>query len=422
MDREFPSYVVFDHAQAKGQSLSATDLPEKTSYPLIDSVQAAATNATEKDAQLCMVGSLDPAKVKGKIVVCLRGINPRVAKGEAVRQAGGVGMVLANDESTGNEIIADAHVLPATHIKYRDGLLLYSYLRSTKTPTGFITKPATVLGTKPAPFMAAFSSQGPNTITPEILKPDITAPGVSVIAAWTRANSPTDLAFDLRRVAFNSESGTSMSCPHVSGIVGLLRTVHPEWSPAAIRSAIMTTAVELDNKGEPILNSSFVPASPFGYGAGHVSPARAMSPGLVYDLGAADYLDFLCTLRYNATVMAMFNGTPYTCPGEAPRSVTDLNYPSITVVNVTAAGATARRRVKNVGRPGTYKAFVTEPAGVSVTVTPSELAFGAGEEKGFEVKFQIKNATLAKNYSFGALVWTNGKQFVRSPLVVKALA
>ncbi|XP_062218491.1 subtilisin-like protease SBT5.3 isoform X2 [Phragmites australis] len=423
MDREFPSYIVFDHTKAKGQSLSATDLPEKSSYPLIDSVQAAAANATEKDAQLCKIGSLDPAKVKGKIVVCLRGINPRVAKGEAVRQAGGVGMVLANDESTGNNIIADAHVLPATHIKYLDGLLLYSYLKSTKTPTGFITKPATVLGTKPAPFMAAFSSQGPNTVTPEILKPDITAPGVSVIAAWTRANSPTGLAFDLRRVAYNSQSGTSMSCPHVSGIVGLLRTLHPEWSPAAIRSAIMTTAVEMDNKGELILNSSFVPASPFGYGAGHVSPARAMNPGLVYDLGDADYLDFLCVLRYNASMMAMFNGAPYTCPGEAPRSITDLNYPSITVVNVTAAGATARRRVKNVGWPGTYKAFVTEPAGVAVTVTPSLLDFGAkGEEKGFEVKFQIKNATLAKDYSFGSLVWTNGKQFVRSPLVIKALA
>lgn len=65
-------------------------------------------------------------------MVCLRGINPRVAKGEAVKQAGGVGMVLANDASTGNEIIADAHVLPATQIKYRDGLLLYSYVNSTK--------------------------------------------------------------------------------------------------------------------------------------------------------------------------------------------------------------------------------------------------------------------------------------------------
>nr|CAB3449235.1 unnamed protein product [Digitaria exilis] len=414
MDREFPSYI--------GQSLSITSLPEK-SYPLIDSAKAGADNATTKDAQLCMIGALDPKKVKGKIVVCLRGINARVAKGEAVKQAGGAGMVLANDASTGNEIIADAHVLPATQIKYSDGVLLYSYLNSTKNPTGFITKPATILGAKPAPFMAAFSSQGPNTITPEILKPDITAPGVSVIAAWTRSNSPTDLTFDKRRVAFNSESGTSMSCPHVSGIVGLLRTLHPEWSPAAIRSAIMTTAMEMDNKGELIQNASSMPSSPFGYGAGHVWPSRAMNPGLVYDLGDTDYLDFLCALKYNSTVMAMFNGAPYTCPGEAPRRVADLNYPSITAVNVTAAGATARRRVKNVGKPGTYWAFVVEPAGVAVSVTPSSLEFKAkGEEKGFEVSFQVKNAKLAKDYSFGALVWTNGKQFVRSPLVVKALA
>ncbi|CAL5023379.1 unnamed protein product [Urochloa decumbens] len=443
MDREFPSYIVFNHTKAKarnssesplarpphpsltkikGQSLSMTMLPEKP-YPLIDSAKAGAENATTKDAQLCMIGALDPKKVKGKVVVCLRGINARVAKGEAVKQAGGVGMVLANDVSTGNEIIADAHVLPATQIKYKDGLLLYSYLNSTKNPTGFITKPATVLGAKPAPFMAAFSSQGPNIITPEILKPDITAPGVSVIAAWTRSNSPTDLAFDKRRVAFNSESGTSMSCPHVSGIVGLLRTLHPEWSPAAIKSAIMTTALEMDNMGELIMNASSLASSPFGYGAGHVSPARAMNPGLVYDLGDADYLDFLCALKYNATVMATFNGAPYTCPGEAPRRVADLNYPSITVVNVTAAGATARRRVKNVGRPGPYWAFVIEPAGVAVSVTPNVLDFHAkGEEKGFEVSFHVKNAALAKDYSFGALVWTNGKQFVRSPLVVKALA
>jgi hypothetical protein len=180
--------------------------------------------------------------------------------------------------------------------------------------------------------------------------------------------------------------------------------------------------MEMDNKDEPILNSSFTPASPFDHGAGHISPACAMNPGLVYDLGEADYLNFLCALDYNATVMAMFNGAPYTCPGEAARSVTDLNYPSITVVNVTAAGATARRRVKNVGKPGTYKAFVNEPAGVSVTVTPSVLHFGArGDEKGFEVQFQVKNPMPAKDYSFGSLVWTNGKKFVRSPLAVKSL-
>ena len=80
------------------------------------------------------------------------------------------------------------------------------------------------------------------------LQPDITAPGVSIIAAYTEAQGPTNQVFDKRRVSFNSVSGTSMSCPHVSGIVGLLKTLHPDWSPAAIKSAIMTT-------GEAILST-----------------------------------------------------------------------------------------------------------------------------------------------------------------------
>ncbi|KAG8070393.1 hypothetical protein GUJ93_ZPchr0006g42106 [Zizania palustris] len=425
MDREFSSYIVFNNTKIAGESLSVSSLsPAASSYPMIDSSQAAAPNKTQEEAQLCIIGSLDPAKVKGKIVVCLRGVNARVEKGEAVRQAGGAGMVLANNVTNGNEIVADAHVLPATHIKYSDGLIVFSYLKNAKSPTGMITKPETRLGTKPAPFMAAFSSQGPNTVNPEILKPDITAPGVSVVAAWTQANSPTDFAFDERRVAFNSVSGTSMSCPHVSGVVGLLRTLHPDWSPAAIRSALMTTAMNVDNKGEAILNSSFVSATPFSYGAGHVWPSRAMNPGLVYDLTAGDYLNFLCALRYNATVMAMFNdGAPYNCPA-APPKVQDLNYPSITVVNLASAtGATVKRTVKNVGNPGTYKALVTSPAGVRVAVSPDTLTFALkGEEKSFQVSFEVTNPTLAMDYAFGALVWTNGKQFVRSPLVVKTVA
>lgn len=74
-----------------------------------------------------------------------------------------------------------------------------------------------------------------------IFQPDITAPGVSIIAAYTESQGPTNQDFDTRRVQYNCVSGTSMSCPHVSGIVGLLKTLHPDWSPAAIKSAIMTS-------------------------------------------------------------------------------------------------------------------------------------------------------------------------------------
>ncbi|KAK4344878.1 hypothetical protein RND71_035054 [Anisodus tanguticus] len=110
---------------------------------------------------------------------------------------------------------------------------------------GSITAPKATLGVKPAPTMASFSSRGPNLITPAILKPDITAPGVNIIAAYTEGNSPSNEVFDNRRTAFNVMSGTSMSCPHVSGVVGLLKAIHPDWSPSAIRSALMTTVPAL---------------------------------------------------------------------------------------------------------------------------------------------------------------------------------
>ncbi|KAJ3707946.1 hypothetical protein LUZ61_011651 [Rhynchospora tenuis] len=412
MDREFPAYVYYGSTNLKGQSLSSTALTVGK-YPIIISTDAKAENSTAQDAQLCIIGSLDPAKVNGSIVICTRGSNARVAKGEAVLQAGGVGMVLINSASTGNEIIADAHVLPATHITYSDGQTLLSYLKSNSIVLGNVTKPETVLNTKPAPFMAAFSSQGPNTITPGILKPDITAPGVSVIAAYTGATSPTGLDFDTRRVKFNSESGTSMSCPHTSGIVGLLHTLYPDWSPAAIRSAIMTTASISDNQGQKILNSSFVTATPFSYGSGHFNPNAAADPGLIYDLNATDYLNFLCSIGYTPNQMGSFQ-PGYKCPSP-PINIYDFNYPSFTIYNLTSS-ITVTRTVKNVGPAGTYTAKVEEPKGISIKVDPNSLNFGAGEEKTFKVTFNV--STPSSDYVFGSITWSDANRKVRSPVVV----
>ncbi|KAF8414299.1 hypothetical protein HHK36_002301 [Tetracentron sinense] len=317
-----------------------------------------------------------------------------------------------------------------------------------QSPVAYITPVKTQLFTKPAPFMASFSSKGPNTVTPEILKvylaiqtfsfsvfffsfytiysfiilyvqPDITAPGVNVIAAYTEAESPTNQAFDKRRIPFNSISGTSMSCPHVSGIVGLLKTLHPNWSPSAIRSAIMTTARTRDNNMEPMLNSSFVKATPFSYGAGHVRPNRAMDPGLVYDLTTNDYLNFLCTLGYNQTQISLFSDGSYTCP-KKNISLIDFNYPSITVPKLSGS-ATVTRTIKNVGSPGTYIAHVLAPAGIFVTVEPPSLKFEKmGEEKTFKLSFKTNLVgAAAREYLFGQLTWSDGEHNVRSPIVVK---
>ncbi|XVF21194.1 hypothetical protein REPUB_Repub12eG0069600 [Reevesia pubescens] len=420
MDREFPSIVVFgNNMRYKGQSLSVKVLPNKKFFPLINAADAKAANASIQNASLCQAGAIDPKKATGKILVCLRGQNARVDKGLQAALAGAAGMILANDILTGNEIIADAHVLPASHINYTDGLAVFTYINSTKNPTAYITPVTTQIGTKPAPFMAAFSSKGPNTITPDILKPDITAPGVSVIAAYTEAEGPTNENFDKRRVQFNSVSGTSMSCPHVSGIVGLLKTFYPNWSPAAIKSAIMTTATTLDNMKEPILNASNIKAGPFSYGAGHIQPNLAMDPGLVYDLADTDYLNFLCTLGYNETLISMFSQNPYKCPN--PINLANFNYPSITIPTLVGS-ITVTRTVKNVGSSGTYRAQVQRPLGISVYVKPKKLKFKkVGEEKTFSVTLKVKKAHAVKEYVYGQLIWSDHVHYVRSPIVVKAV-
>ncbi|PIA58362.1 hypothetical protein AQUCO_00500349v1 [Aquilegia coerulea] len=418
MDREFPAYVALGNKQHfKGQSLSPVGLPAQKFYPLISSIDAKASNALALGAQLCKNGTLDPKKVKGKILVCLRGINARVDKGQQAALAGAVGMILANDVLTGNEILADAHVLPTSHISYTDGLAVFKYINSTKSPMAYMTRARTQLDTKPAPFMASFSSKGPNTITPEILKPDITAPGVSIIAAYTQAIGPTGQKYDKRRVLFNSESGTSMSCPHISGIAGLLKTLHPDWSPSAIKSAIMTTARTRDNDIQPMLNASYQKATPFSYGAGHVWPNRAMDPGLVYDLTSNDYLNFLCSLGYNGTQILLFSEGPYKCPKSY--SLLNFNYPSITVPSLVGS-VTVTRTVRNVGSPGTYKALIHRPKGISMLVKPNILTFSTvGEEKTFGVTLKVKKAA-STDYVFGTLTWTDGKHQVKSPIVVKA--
>ncbi|KAE8713736.1 Subtilisin-like protein protease [Hibiscus syriacus] len=423
LDREFTSYVELgNNMRLKGVSLAAATLKSKTQYPLISAEQAKAASASASVAILCQAGSLDPKKVKGKILVCLRGDNARTDKGMQALHAGAVGMVLANDNKSGKEIIADPHLLPATHLNYTDGLTVFAYINSTKNPTAYITPVKTILDAEPAPFMASFSSRGPNIIDPAILKPDITAPGVSIIAAYSEAVGPTEDDSDKRRIPFTSESGTSMSCPHVSGIIGLLKSLHPDWSPAALKSAIMTTARTRDNTLNPMLDSDNKKATPFEYGAGHVRANRAMDPGLVYDLNVDDYLNYLCARGYNQTMIQLFSDKPFSCPKS--NSVTDLNYPSITVPEFKGSAA-IRRKVKNVGMPGTYLAHVRSPVGVTVTVKPSRLTFEKiGEELKFEVTFKTKRKVVGSSagdegYVFGLLTWSDGYHYVRSPLVVK---
>lgn len=166
-----------------------------------------------------------------------------------------------------------------------------------------------------------------------------------------------------------------------------------------------------------MLDSNKKKATPFDYGAGHVRPNRAMNPGLIYDLTTDDYLNFLCARGYNQSMIIRFSDKPYACPKSY--SLDDFNYPSITVPKLSGS-KTVSRNVKNVGSSGTYIARVRSPAGVRVSVNPSKLIFKKiGEEKKFKVTFKSKSDVKPEDYTFGELIWSDGKHYVRSPLVVK---
>ena len=169
---------------------------------------------------------------------------------------------------------------------------------------------------------------------------------------------------------------------------------------------------------EPMLDSFMEKATPFAYGSGHIRPNRAMDPGLVYDLTIEDYLNFLCASGYNETLLKLFSDKPYKCPKSF--TLANFNYPSISVPSLGSEPLIVTRRVKNVGPPNTYNASVRAPNGVSIYVKPTSLQFSrTGEEKKFEIVLKAKVTGEPEGYVFGNLKWSDGKRYVRSPIVVK---
>ncbi|KAF1881853.1 hypothetical protein Lal_00038441 [Lupinus albus] len=312
-------------------------------------------------------------------------------------------------------------MLPVANLNYTNSKYLLNYINRTKSPMATISKAETKLDIKSALRMAAFSSRGPNPIEPKILKPDVTAPGVNIIAANTEKETIPGSTYKNRNTPFKMLSGTSMSCPHVSGLVVLLKALHSDWSSAAIKSAIMTTATPLDSLGRPILeDNSQEEATPFSYGAGHIQPNLAADPGLVYDLMTNDYLNFLCAHGYNSsTIGSRYRGF-YVCPKHF--KLANFNYPSITIINLHLLHSiNVTRTLTNVGSPSTYNVHIKVPDEVIVSVEPRILMFQQkGDKKDFRVTLSLKPQINNKaNYFFGSLVWTDGKHNVRSPIIVK---
>ncbi|KAI3960991.1 hypothetical protein MKW92_048131 [Papaver armeniacum] len=415
IDREFSSNVHLGNSQIlKGNSINP--LKMDTFHRIIFARDAAAAGVTAGNASLCNNGTLDHKLIKGKIVVC-SGTDTEEAN--VVRDGGGVGMILSVNPLVGLNDYGLQYVIPTTVLDTKELQALQSYVTGSKNPTARISPTTTILKATRAPKMAVFSSVGPNTVTPDIIKPDITAPGVRILAAW----SPVSIkSTGGRSVDYNINSGTSMACPHASAIAAMIKSHHPSWSPSAIKSAIMTTANANDNTKRPILESpTDTPASPFNYGSGHVNPTAALDPGLVYEFGSNDIMNFLCGTRANSTQIQMLTGTKITCKNPLIPTY-NLNYPSIGVASMNG-NVSVIRTVTYYGRgSATFSAFSQNPSGVKVAVTPNVLRFKkTGEKKSFRVRF-MPSKTSNGSYVFGSLNWRSGLYQVRSPIALNVVS
>ncbi|RZC52934.1 hypothetical protein C5167_021353 [Papaver somniferum] len=422
VDREFPCNVILgDGRVVNGASLYSGKPLEKPNIDLV----------FFPGSIFCREGELNSTEAAGKIVLCFDGGRiGRAAKGNAVKIAGGVGIIIANLRERGEGLDVVSHLIPGTTVTYSDGVEIQRYIRTQQKPTASFDFEGTVTGSSPsAPKIAAFSSRGPNLITPEILKPDVIAPGVNILAAWTGAVGPTALEVDKRLVEFNIISGTSMACPHVSGLAAMLRRAYPDWSSAAIKSALMTTAYNLDNAGKIFTDLSTGNNSiPFMHGAGHVDPNKALNPGLVYDIQPSDYEAFLCSIGYNqAQIMRFIQDRTVDCGSHT--SVTgpgDLNYPSFSVVFKPPNSVVKHKRVvTNVGKSEDviYRVKVNSPRSAEISVSPSVLVFTTPNQSlSYEITFTSlstaeRNSTITR-VSFGSIEWTDSVHVVRSPIAL----
>ncbi|WP_299598114.1 S8 family serine peptidase [uncultured Microbulbifer sp.] len=345
------------------------------------------------------------AAMEGKIALVIRGACAFSDKYNQAAAAGARAIVVFNDGTAPDRIdpitmSAPDTTIPGIMIRHPDGAALAAASDTAGSLSPDIQVPRDNR-------TAGFSSRGANAGAPDIIKPDITAPGVGIIAGISPVGSGE---------TFGALSGTSMSSPHIAGVMALLKQVHPDWTPAMARSALMTTARQ-------DMKKSFgdEAADPFDIGAGMVQPANAFFPGLVYDAGLLDYFAFLCGAELQPTLLPASDCDALEGLGYSTDS-SDLNLPSIGIAELVGS-QTITRRVTSVEK-GTrwYWAQVEAPAGIDVQVSPRILRLKEGESASYQVTFTATSEAATDQWAFGALSWSQGFRKVRSPIAVKPVA
>ena len=392
--RDEATVVLGNGARYLGASVTKAAFPQTAT---VLSTAAVLAGATAEAARLCTPGTLDPAEVTGKVVVCDRGVVDRTAKSAAVAQAGGVAMILTN--TTPGSLDPDYHAVPTVHVDEVAGAAIKAYVSGTAAPTAGI-EPGNTTGSAPTPLpqIAGFSSRGPALSSgSDLIKPDISAPGVAVVAAYTPGASDDDNAY-------NAISGTSMSSPHVAGLAALVLGEHPRWHPSVVKSAMMTTAFDI--KGA---DGSDV-TDPFVQGAGFVNPGSMFTPGLVLEADEEDWAGFYAS-----------QGLQLGEPGDEYAAVepTDLNYPSIGIGQ--QAGPQTVTRTFRALQSGTWTVDVDVP-GYDVTTSVAAVTGNKSGNKTTSVDFTFTRTDAALARWATGFITLTGPTTVRMPVALRPVS
>ncbi|RLM65297.1 subtilisin-like protease SBT2.5 [Panicum miliaceum] len=447
-DRKYRKSIITGNGKAFSCGTLSAPTPGETMYPLAWADDVIVENSTDEGSNKCR----DPKifikpLVQGKVIICMFDSSDYyddmslASIVDTIQKIGAAG-VIVTDRSTHDVDIDFEPTFPTTVpsaivLKGSDMQALMQYYNNNTVrdedgdalsfgATARILEGRRATYTGEAPVVADYSSRGPDVenslMQPaEVLKPNVMAPGHLIWGAW----SPTSNALpEIHGESYALLSGTSMAAPHVAGVAALIKQRHPTWSPAMVMSAIMTSADATDRSGRPLMargdEGSLGPATPFDMGAGAVNAARALDPGLVFDAGYRDHLQFLCAVP-GVDEAAVLRAVGAPCPPRAragaARWCSDLNSPSVTVASLVGSRR-VDRRVTSVGAHNeTYMAYVRAPKGVAVRVSPAEFAIAPGAARTLRI---VLNTTAPGNaFSFGEVVLRGDRKHrVRIPLAV----
>ena len=316
----------------------------------------------------------------GKIVACERGPG-RIIRGFNVRNGGAVGMILYN--ATALDVMTDNHWLPTVHITPPETTQLLAFLAAN--PGATASFPQGSATTWQGDRVTYFSSRGPGG---DWLKPDVTAPGLHILAG----NTPTPEAPDGGPPGnlFQAIAGTSMSAPHVTGSAALVAALHPTWTPGQIKSALETTA-----KFAGVTKSDGVaPADPFDVGGGRIDLTKAGDPGLTLDETAANY--------------AAAAGTPLTR--------IDLNTPSVNAPRMPGDVTTTRTFSNVTGQTLNFKTSAVSSPGTSIEVSPKNLHVVPGGQATLQITISAPGAPEGQYFGRIDLKQSNGSRELHLPV------